>query len=161
MSKEILYSNSWKETEKNSVLAAMERNDCVVHAIASACKVSYEEAHAFVKDIFKRRDKKGTRNVMLKMSELSKAFNVKVTELGEKDEKGVKKLTQSYRMHGKTKVGRYTTVSFIKKFPTGTYIMFVRGHAFTIIDGVVHGNSDDATKRRVRVEQAFKVEQKS
>lgn len=43
-----------------------------------------------------------------------------------------------------------TTGTFIKKFPKGRYVVVVRGHAFSIIDGVVVGNTGDAKmKKRV------------
>jgi hypothetical protein len=43
-----------------------------------------------------------------------------------------------------------TTGTFIKKFPKGKYLVVVSGHAFSIIDGVVVGNTGDAKmKKRV------------
>ena len=44
----------------SSSLAKSETNDCVVLSIASAFSVSYEEAHEFVKNTFKRKFRKGT-----------------------------------------------------------------------------------------------------
>jgi hypothetical protein len=52
---------------------------------------------------------------------------------------------------------RTTTGSFIKRYPVGTYIVTVSRHAFTIKDGVVIGNTDDATKKRKIVNFAWKV----
>jgi hypothetical protein len=43
-----------------------------------------------------------------------------------------------------------TTGTFIKKYPKGRYLVVVRGHAFSIIDGVVVGNTEDSKmKKRV------------
>ena len=43
-----------------------------------------------------------------------------------------------------------TTGTFIKKYPVGRYLVVVRGHAFSIIDGVVVGNIEDSKmKKRV------------
>ena len=61
-------------------------------------------------------------------------------------------------MHGKWKEGGFTTISFIKKYPKGTYFIFVRRHAFVIKDGIIFGNEDDITSRRKRIKQAFKIE---
>jgi hypothetical protein len=45
---------------------------------------------------------------------------------------------------------RAVGVAFIKKFPKGRYLVVVRGHAFSIIDGVVVGNTEDSKmKKRV------------
>jgi hypothetical protein len=60
-------------------------------------------------------------------------------------------------MNRKWKVGGYTTISFLKKFPKGRYFILIKGHAFAIIDGVVYGNQEDATRLRARVLQAFKI----
>lgn len=144
-------------SEKKSILAKMEKNDCVVRAIASAFEIPYDKAHAFVKEEFNRADKKGTHMTALKLSRMNKAFDKKIVQLGEKDENGNIKLTQTYRMHGKTKTGQLTTVTFIEKYPKGVYIVLVRKHAFTIKDGIVHGNGDDASQRRKRIMEAFKV----
>lgn len=154
---EITCINTIKSSEEESIIAAMERNDCVVRAISSSFDVSYDKAHAYVKEVFQRRDQKGTRGTALKMSKLSAAFGKKITKVGEKQEDGSVKLIQRYRMNRQWKEGGYTTVSFLKKFPTGTYLVFVRQHAFTIKDGVVYGNPSDGSAKRKRIKQAFKI----
>jgi hypothetical protein len=47
--------------------------------------------------------------------------------------------------------------TFTKQNQKGTYIMMVRGHAFTIKDGVVIGNQNDAKKLKTVVIQAWQV----
>ena len=46
-----------------SSLALNEKNDCAVRAFANAFNVTYDVAHAFAADKFKRKAKKGTRNM--------------------------------------------------------------------------------------------------
>jgi hypothetical protein len=50
-----------------------------------------------------------------------------------------------------------TTGTFIKKYPVGKYLVVVRGHAFSIIDGAVVGNASDATMKKRVINNAFKV----
>lgn len=135
---------------KQSIVNKMKRNECVIQAIVGAVGASYEDAYSFIEGIVKRGGKH------LKMSELSKRFNVKAFELGEKQEDGTKKLIQRYRMNRQWKEGGYTVVSFIKKFSEGSYIIFVRDKAFAIADGKIQGDGDSS--KRSRVLQAFKIE---
>ena len=150
----------------DSLIAKNETNDCVVRAIASAFDVHYNQAHDFVKDKFNRKDRKGTYGFVRGMNEV--AFSR--TRIGRKCCKPMGKLVKtglsfstyyslSYDVKVKgEKVKRQMTVgTFIKKNPKGTYIMCVRGHAFTIKDGVVIGNPQDAKKTRVIVNAAWKV----
>jgi hypothetical protein len=55
------------------------------------------------------------------------------------------------------KIKRTTLNQFIKKYPTGTYIIIVRGHAFTLKNGAVIGNSQDAKSMRKIVHDAFEI----
>jgi hypothetical protein len=50
-----------------------------------------------------------------------------------------------------------TVGTFIKKNPKGTFFVLVSGHAFTIKDGVVIGNWDDAVKTKKRLRCAFEI----
>jgi hypothetical protein len=50
-----------------------------------------------------------------------------------------------------------TVGTFIKNNPTGTFFILVRGHAFTIKNGVVIGNTEDAIKKRKVVECVFEI----
>ena len=49
------------EVSGKSETAKREKNDCAVRAVANACNVNYEQAHAWVKDAFGRQDGKGTQ----------------------------------------------------------------------------------------------------
>ena len=132
-----------------SKLASSERSDCVVRAVASASGMSYDRAHKWVADTFNRKPKKGTFGLprgMNKMSNEGKRLNrKKVTTI---DQKYLK------TNGGKSKMSVGT---FIKEYNKGTYIIRVTGHAFTIKDGSVIGNLDDAVKIRRIVKNAWKI----
>ena len=63
----------WVIGSKDSIIAASEKKDCVVYATASAFDLSYDEAHAKVRMIFDRPDRKGTKtsNIVGKMKDMA------------------------------------------------------------------------------------------
>lgn len=95
-----------------------EHNDCTVRAWANAFNAPYLTSHAWLKK-HGRRHRTG-----MTAEEVSKAM----------------------RACGKTKIvfGPYTgdnrisVAAFCKKHPVGRYYVASRGHAFAIIDGIVH-----------------------
>ena len=133
----------------DSKIAQSESNDCVVRGIASSFEMHYDEAHKFVaKNWF--RGNQGTRNFVGGMRSMvrrgvlinSKSFS----NLG--DQNGHMKY--DVKVKGEIVKRSMTTGTFIKKFPKGRYLVVVRGHAFSIIDGVVVGNTEDSKmKKRV------------
>lgn len=134
-----------------SIIAKSETNDCFVRAVASSFECPYDTAHAWVKEKFNRQDRKGTKWVsskMATMSSLGQTFNDKSIKVVEN--------LKSYD-NVKYKVKRTTLNQFIKKYPTGTYIIIVRGHAFTLKNGAVVGNSSDATSMKKIVHDAFQI----
>lgn len=50
-----------------------------------------------------------------------------------------------------------TVNKFAENFTSGSYIVVVKGHAFTIKDGKVVGNFSDAVKIRKKVIAAWKI----
>jgi hypothetical protein len=132
-----------------STLAKSERNDCVVRAIASAYDIHYDKAHQWVANKFKRQFRKGTFGFPIKMNLMSTnntRFNYKRTRTID-----AKYLTTN---GGKSKM---TVGTFAKEYNTGTYIIRVTRHAFTIKDGSVIGNPEDATKLRKIIKNAWKI----
>lgn len=132
-----------------STLAKSERNDCVVRAIASAFDLEYDKAHKWVATTFNRQFRKGTFGFpigMNKMSDNKTRFNYKRTRTID-----AKYLTTN---KGKSKM---TVGTFAKEYNTGTYIIRVARHAFTIKDGSVIGNPDDATALRKIIKNAWKI----
>lgn len=130
-----------------SVIAKSERRDCVVRAVASASGMTYDKSHTWVAETFNRKPKKGTFGFpkgMNKMSEEGKRLNRKKVSI-------VKDLKTN---GGKSNM---TVGTFIKEYNKGTYIIGVTGHAFTIKDGSVIGNFDDAVKTKRIVKNAWKI----
>ena len=134
-----------------SLIAKNESNDCFVRAVASSFDCPYDTAHAWVKEKFGRKNRKGTMNAaskMATMSSLGQTFNCKsVKTIGD--------LRTIDIVKGRMK--RTTLNQFIKKYSTGTYILIVRGHAFTVKDGAVIGNKQDATSMKKIVHEAFEI----
>jgi hypothetical protein len=133
----------------DSPLAKSEQRDCVVRAVASAYDIHYDKAHQWVADNFKRKPKKGTYGFpigMNKMSDNKTRFNYKRTKTIDP-----KFLTTN---NGKSKM---TVGTFVKEYDKGTYIVRVSGHAFTIKDGSVIGNPNDAEQIRKVVKNAWKI----
>jgi hypothetical protein len=141
----------------DSVIAKNETNDCVVRAISSAFEMHYDEAHQFVKVKFGRKDRKGTaffvgglrRMVGDKVKINGKSFETMGNEYGH--------VSYEVKVKGQIVKRNMTTGTFIKKYPVGKYLVVVRGHAFSIIDGAVVGNASDATMKKRVINNAFKV----
>jgi len=135
----------------DSVIAKNETNDCFVRSVASAYNVHYDEAHTWVKEKFNRVDRKRTKWVACKMATMA-ASGYKLNE------KSIKTIDKLRTYDVKTyKMKRTTLNQFIKKYPTGTYILIVRGHAFTLKDGSVIGNPSDAKSIKKVIHEAFEI----
>ena len=159
--------NTKVEFNKESKISSSESNDCVVRAIASSFEISYDDAHEFSKNKFAREDNKGTLNFVPKISLIKKAFGKSITPLGEiwKEDLGVNFYVGKRLFKGRSNrpsrnfcVINYTTNSFIKDYPLGTYLVVVSGHAFTIKDGIIYGNNSDSRKIKSRLHNVFKIE---
>jgi len=132
-----------------SLLAKSERADCVVRAIASAYDLEYNKAHQWVSDKFKRKFRKSTFGLPIGMDRMSTdntRFNYKKTKTIDP-----KYLTTN---NGKSKM---TVGTFVKEYNRGTYIIRVARHAFTIKDGSVIGNPEDATKLKKIIKNCWKI----
>lgn len=139
-----------------SKLAESERNDCVVRAFASAFGVTYDFAHKKVAELFKRKNGQGTYSFGYIMNMMSsndvKVNRKKITPIREDVN-----LTYWVEVKGKKTLRNMTTAKFLEKYAKGTYIVTIKGHAFTIKDGVVIGNTEDATQRKKVIYGAWKI----
>ena len=141
----------------DSVIAKSETNDCAVRAISSAFEMHYDEAHQFVKVKFNRQNRKGTtffvggmrRMVGDKVKINGKSFETMGNEYGQ--------VSYEVKVKGQMVKRNMTTGTFIKKYPVGKYLVVVRGHAFSIIDGNVVGNYGDAKMKKRVINNAFKI----
>ena len=66
-------------------------------------------------------------------------------------------LDYEVKVKGLKKTRKMTVGTFIKQNPTGTFFMLVSGHAFTIKDGVVIGNYNDAQQKKKHLKYAWQV----
>lgn len=145
-----------------SKIAKGESNDCVVRAFASSFDVDYDFAHQYVADYFKREPRKGAYRVssgMVKLSDNSVEVNGKrVYTVGNRTNDWlIDSLTYPVKVKGFITKRKMTVGTFIKNNPTGTFFILVRGHAFTIKDGVVIGNYEDSIKKRRIMRCAFEI----
>ena len=147
----------------DSLTAKTETNDCVVRAFASAFDVPYDYAHKYVANEFNRKPRKGTYYTASKMTKLSESlFKVngkKICPLGTQTKSLAYPFSLSYDVNvkGETKKRQMTVGTFVKKNPKGTFFILVRRHAFTIKDGVVIGNYEDAVKTKKIMRCAFEI----
>ena len=141
----------------DSVIAKGETNDCVVRAISSAFQMHYDRAHEFVRVKFGRENRKGTRffvGGMRRMEDDGQDINLKSFEsMG--DQHG--RMAYEVKVKDKVVKRKMTTGTFIKKYPVGRYLVVVRGHAFSIINGEVVGNVEDAKMKKRVIVSAFKI----
>lgn len=145
---------------ENSVIAKNENKDCVVRALASAFDMSYDESHKFVENKFKRKPRQGTKFFISTMNEMANenlAINSKKFQ-----PMGIRRgsfftMTYDVVLKGKEVKRKMTVGTFIKNNPIGTFVICVRGHAFTIKNGVVVGNPEDATKKKKIIQSAWEV----
>ncbi len=145
-----------------SVIARCETNDCVVRAFASAFEVSYDYAHRYVADEFGRKPRKGTYgtiSTLVKMSDsLLKVNGKKICPVGVRhNDHMLRSLMYDVKVKGQIKKRNMTVGTFVKQNPKGTFFVLVRQHAFTIKDGVVIGNPEDATKTKRPMRCAFEI----
>ena len=141
---------------KESKIVSGENNDCVVRALASSFDISYDESHNFCEKTFRRRFRKG---VMMFNTQMENFFG-KGLKINNKTAELVGKYSKLYYdvvVKGETKKRKLTVGTFIKTNPKGTFLVTVRGHAFTIKDGVVIGNVEDAQKTKKILESIWKV----
>ena len=145
-----------------SKTAQGETNDCVVRAFASSFDVSYDYAHKYVADEFGRKPRKGTYGTittLVKMSDnLLKVNGKKICPVGVRhNDHLLRSLMYDVTVKGVTKKRNMTVGTFVKQNPKGTFFVLVRRHAFTIKDGVVIGNPEDAVKTKRPMRCAFEI----
>jgi hypothetical protein len=145
-----------------SATAKGERNDCVVRAFASSFEVSYDYAHRYVADEFGRKPRNGTYGTVPKLLKMTenwfKVNGKKICPVGIRhNDQMLRSLMYDVTIKGETKKRNMTVGTFVKQNPKGTFFVLVNRHAFTIKDGVVIGNPEDATKTKKIMRCAFKI----
>ena len=132
------------EVANGSLLAKSEKNDCFVRACANAFNITYDVAHGFVTKEFKRKARKGTKNVFAVCKALGKVtFDLFQDSLfpvtKEYKLSCVSRLINKEYTHKKVK---YIVKTFCAKYSKGTYIVLVNKHALVIKDDIVVDNGD-------------------
>ena len=140
---------------KDSKIAKSETNDCVVRSFASAFKTTYDDAHQFVSTKFNRKPRKGTARFVTTMNNMASHNQIlwgkTLKRMGNSNSKN------SMTYSDKGVVRNMTTFQFTKRFPKGTFMVTVRGHAFTICDGAIFGNHEDVLKTKKVILHAWEV----
>lgn len=143
--------NSKAALKGHSVIAAGERNDCTVYAIATAFEMDYDAAHKEVAERFGREEGKGA-----KRSNILQAMTEGTTINGKTITKVISNPTNTYKVYGNVVPRQLRLSSFVKDNPQGTYLILTRGHALTLKDGVIMDNLNEP-KTRALVQQVIKV----
>ena len=127
-----------------STLAAGEKNDCAVRAIANASNVCYDTAHMFAALELDRKTRKGVQGMYLKLVKLKQiTFDLFSDTLFPE--------TRTYKLSGSAapinpeythKKVKYTVKTFCASHNEGTYIVLVKDHALVIKNGIVIDNSN-------------------
>ena len=146
-----------KSTDKQS----SEKNDCSVRAFTTALDVDYDSAHSYLKETFKREDKKGCKKMNYTAKKLEgetqKIDDVEfdITVLPES------KVTNTYKLHGEVIARKKTVKSFIKDFAQGIYLVLVSGHVFTVKNGLMIDNVGEEWRPTRKVESVFELKLKN
>ncbi len=148
------------EVANGSLLAKSEKNDCVVRAFANAFNITYDVAHKFTAEKFKRKFRKGVNMTFSTLEELGKvSFDLfKDTLFPITREYKLKCVHKPINKEYTHKEVSYTVKTFSAKFSKGTYIVLVNKHALVIKNGIVVDNPNNRFDgyRRV-VESVIKV----
>lgn len=153
-------SKVWPRNYPNSKKSINERNDCVVRAITETFEIPYDEAHSIASDKFGRKRRNGVTSLYPSFLTLIKEnFKIGGYEL---DFIPTWNLVYS---GSKKRIGLFDNVDdkkykitvgmFLKQRPLGRYLVIVSGHAFSIVNGVIIGNKEDAIRLKARVEDVI------
>ena len=119
--------------------ALNERNDCTVRAIASGLRIPYKEAHTLAKHVG-REHRRGMRTFQIEdvLAGQLLGFNRKTSceflQKADWNKRACPTVAQVMRM---------------PKFQTGVHMLLVKGHAFTVKDGIIFGNYCEGARCRV------------
>lgn len=114
-----------------------ETNDCTVRALATIKDISYDEAHKIMADKGERQNRKGCLSFMTSIAYESQGLQK--TEMWKE---------------------KPTFAKFIKNNPNFTGVIGVKGHVFTMKQGVVYGNWNDDKRTRARVLKTYTLAKK-
>ena len=158
--KDELFCDTIVMSEKESVLAKSERNDCVVRAFMVVLDMTYDKTHAWVRKEFNRVNRSGVytsrylKNVLGRMKN-GKRITLFGVSPGHSYSFGDKEL---FNPKYKGKKTCYSVKSFMEDYPKGRFFIIVKGHALALVDGVLYGNgSEQFNGFRRRIHYVVKV----
>ncbi|CAG7581592.1 MAG: hypothetical protein SLAVMIC_00918 [uncultured marine phage] len=146
---------------RDSKLAKTEHSDCSVCSVATAFDITYNRAHKFVKETYKRKNGKGV-HVVSKNDKFADnqtiLFGKTINQIGEHSWFSERPNDRSPIVKKGDEVRRMTVGRFVKENPKGTFLILIDGHIFTIKNStVLGGNLEDSKKLKVRVQKAWEV----
>lgn len=113
-----------------------ERNDCSVRALSVAARISYERAYGLYAKVGREPNKGTYTRITMALAERCGFTNV--------------------RLHPPHSPFKPTLAQFIRLYPKGSYLVHRSGHAFALVDGVVH-DWEYGTGPRTRIHAAWEV----
>lgn len=127
-----------KDSEEplSGALVDWEDNDCAVWAFLYALNISYEESHELCREYFLRECKKGVVGFDFFMQKLIEVqFDFERRKLF----KGVtRQKARSIYKEAEEYVERRNTINtFLKNNPVGTFILSVKDHVVTVVNGTL------------------------
>ena len=150
-----------REIIKSTDKSGSETNDCSVRAFTTALDVDYDSAHSYLKETFKREDKKGCK----KMNYTAKKLEGKIQKIDDVEFDITvlpeDKVTNTYKLHGEVIARKKTVKSFIKDFAQGIYLVLVSGHVFTVKNGLMIDNVGEEWRPTRKVESVFELKLKN
>ena len=152
-----------KEIIKSTDKSSSEKNDCSVRAFTTALDVDYDAAHSYLKNVFKREDKKGCKKMETTAREISLSGETqKINDVEfEIEVLPESKVTNTYKLHGEEIARKKTVKSFIKDFSKGIYLVLVSGHVFTVKNGLMIDNVGEEWRPTRKVESVFELKLKN
>lgn len=147
-------------------LEEKDTNNCSVRALATAFEKSYKMAFMGAQMLFDRKRNQGASGYSVeKMHKNEWLWDKKVTKMGsvvEGQEWRGRQVGKMYHVGGgEKKFRRMSTGTFFKTYTKGTFILVVKGHMFTVKDGEVLGNREDATMLKRPINYAFAIGKES
>lgn len=128
-----------------------EYNDCTVKAISLTCQISYEEAHALLKQLG-RKDRHGFR-LSCNLDKVATALGVQFVR-----KESANFIRQYPGCHKNlNNVTTYHPHRFNEVWKDGkTYLVFTRGHVLAVIDGKTHDWTDNKAKQVISIYEVVK-----
>lgn len=105
----------------------LDRNSCTVIALSTVCELDYHTALNIATEAGRRRGK-GFQSAVL-IGHVKKNYNFRFRE---------------HLTEGGMSLGQFT-----KRYPTGRFYVRKKGHAFSVIDGVVYDDCKSGSKTQV------------